>query len=255
MVLCFLCQSASLTIGSNLLSVGGSQPLNECKKGNTDLTPQSLGWPCSTNLGFSTNWIPVPSDPPRGNYTVGSPRRTDTSSHCPDTQTGLPHYNRCSWELPAQTWPAGTLAVWPEDLREGQQQNITRKGHMDESRGSCDYFSYCRKSVHMAVVHWMCNSLKAGTHLLCFPFCHAWHTLGVTCNMLRFTISFIFFYFTVLLLLFWIITVLDLLQDSASMHGKKKKQEEWLRLNSFWHSHAAVIGLPENRHCDNSIRN
>lgn len=34
-----------------------------------------------------------------------------------------------------------------------------------------------------------------------------------------------------------------------------QKKKEWLKLNSFWHPHAAVISLPENRHCDNSIRN
>lgn len=38
-------------------------------------------------------------------------------------------------------------------------------------------------------------------------------------------------------------------------HAWQKKAKEWLKLNSFWHSHAAVISLPENRHCDNSIRN
>ena len=118
--LCFLCPSAPLTIGPNLLSVGGSQPF---KKENTDLTPQSLGWPCSRTPVFSANWLPWPSDPPQGNYTVGSPRRSGTSSHCPDTQTGPPHYTRCSWELPARTWPLGTLAEWPEGLRQGQKQD------------------------------------------------------------------------------------------------------------------------------------
>lgn len=40
----------------------------------------------------------------------------------------------------------------------------------------------------------------------------------------------------------------------ARQKNKRKKEEEWLKLNSFWHSRAAVISLPENRYCDNSIR-
>lgn len=122
----FLCPSAFLTTGSNLLSAGGSQSPSGCTEGeNTDPTPQSLGWLRSRSPWFSTNWLPWLLDPPRGNYTVGILRHSGTSSRCPCTRTGPLHYSRCSWGLPAQTWPSDTLAGWPEDLRQRQKRSKT----------------------------------------------------------------------------------------------------------------------------------
>lgn len=144
----FLCPSAFLTTGSNLLSVGGSQSLSECtKEENTDPTPQSLGWLRSRSPWFSTNWLPWLLDPPRGSYTVGILRHSGTSSRCPCTQTGLLHYNQCSWGLPVQTWPSDTLAVWPEDLGQRQKRSKTETWiwHEQKKRGDCECSGYCSK--------------------------------------------------------------------------------------------------------------
>lgn len=92
---------------------------------NTDLTPQSLGWPCSRNLEFAANCLPWTSNPSGGNYTAGSLRRTDTSSHCSGTPIGPPHYIRCSSAPPAQTCPADILAVWHEGLSHARQHYVT----------------------------------------------------------------------------------------------------------------------------------
>lgn len=96
------------------------------------------------------------------------------------------------------------------------------------------------------------KSLYAGLALFFYMFfCHVWHMLGIICNIQRFTLF--YFYSTLVFLLFWIFTACE------SMRWKKKRKKkhlkEWLKLNLFWHPHAAAISLPENRHCDNSIRN
>lgn len=86
----------------------------------TDLTPRSRDWPRSKSLWFSASWPPWPSDPPPDSCTVGSPPHTGTSSRCPGTRTGLPHYSRCSWEQPAQSEPSDTPGERPGDLRQGR---------------------------------------------------------------------------------------------------------------------------------------
>lgn len=136
------------------------------KPNKTDLTPQNLDLLWSKSLSFSANWFPWPSDPPLGSCSVGSRRHTGTSSHCPGTQTGPPHYNRCSWERPLQSEPSDTLAERPEDLQQG------RKWH------SCVLVWNMQKSLEE------CK--------LCPPFFKRQHMFSVTVDVIDFAYGFIY---------------------------------------------------------------
>lgn len=86
------------------------------------------------------------------------------------------------------------------------------------------------ENVFMAVVCQICNWKAEIISSVCLVFfdtvTYAWRHMQYAKIHLKF-----YFYCTVLLLLFWIITVWDSLQNSASMRGKKikgkKKKSDW----------------------------
>lgn len=155
---------------------------------------------------------------------MGRLQHTGTSSRCPGTRTGLPHYSRCSWAQPAQNEPSDTPGERPGDLRQGRETALMNTGVK-------------------------CVEPTGGVEVIS-PLLRTQHMFSVILDMLGFAYGFIY------TALFHSSRCKSLLGFTSALRRHPwKKVTEWLKLNSLWHSDAAVISLPGNRHCDNSIRN
>ena len=250
---CLLCPWAPQAVGSNLLSVWGKK--KQKKKNKTTLT-----WLLKVLVGH----FPGISD------------FQQTGFHSPQIHLGAITLWVVHGALaPAVIVPAHKLALlitadvaesrlhkpgpqvlWQYGLKtysEDKNKTKTWECHTDEWRGSSKYFSYCRKRCLWQLFVRSVNHWKA--ELISSVCCLFWHVdiclaSHAICQdslkvifLPRSSATFVLNHYC-----------LGFTSELCKHARQKKKEEEWLKLNLFWHSRAAVISLPENRHCDNSIR-